>query len=100
MSEGWDQVGRELLSRELDEQRMELNAALHDTVDTLRQLDEDGEKYTGDLTAEEVVELRRRLNRTRRIVENYAARMTVGVEPWGDPIPDMPYGAYPEVVLE
>lgn len=97
MSEGWDQVGRELLSRELDEQRMELNAALHDTVDTLRQLDENGEKYSGELTAEDVVELRRRLNRTRRIVENYAARMTVGVEPWGDPIPDMPYGAYPEV---
>ena len=100
MSEGWDQVGRELLCRELDEQRMELNAALHDTVDTLRQLDEDGKKYSGELTAEDVVELRRRLNRTRRIVENYAARMTVGVEPWGDPIPDMPYGAYPEVVLE
>jgi len=79
---------------------MELNAALHDTVDTLRHLDEDGEKYSGELTAEDVVELRRRLNRTRRIVENYAARMTVGVEPWGDPIPDMPYGAYPEVVLE
>lgn len=99
-SEEWERLGRELLSRELGKQRMEVNGLLHEAVDSLRQLDEEGEKYSGELTAEEVVELRRSLNCLRRLVENHAARVTDGVEPWGDQLPDMPYGAYPEVVVE
>lgn len=99
-NEEWERLGRELLSRELDGQRIEVNSVLHKAVDSLRQLNEEGEKYSGELTAEEVVEMRRTLNCLRRLVENHAARVTVGVEPWGDPKPDMPYGAYPEAALE
>jgi len=96
----WDRVGRELLHAELAEQRMSLNQAFHNVEGTLSELDEDGEKYTGNLTAEEVGELRRRLNRARRVVENYAARVADDAEPWGKPKPSMPYGAYPEAVRE
>jgi len=97
-SDEWDQVGRELLHGELAEQRFALDAAFRDAEEALYgEFDGEG-RYAGELDAEHVIELRRCLNRARRVVENHAARVTDGVEPWGEPVPDMPYGVYREVL--
>lgn len=96
-SDEWEHVGRELLHGELAEQRFALDTAFRDAEEALAVLD-DTENYAGELNAEHVIELRRCLNRARRVVENHAARVTDGVEPWGEPVPDMPYGVYREVL--
>ncbi|WP_136690052.1 hypothetical protein [Halorhabdus amylolytica] len=78
----WEDVGRGLLRSELGKARTELVEASHDVEDTLRK----GEA----VTHEQVRQLRLALNHARRCVEDYAAPVA-GVEPWGDPVPPIPY---------
>jgi hypothetical protein len=90
MSDEWPRVGRELLHGELSDRRFELDAAFRDAEGTLAGHDT-GTPYAGDLDADDVRALRQALNRARRVVETYAVRVVDGVEPWGDPRPQMPY---------
>ncbi|PSP83299.1 hypothetical protein BRC96_08980 [Halobacteriales archaeon QS_6_64_34] len=96
-SDEWDHVGRQLLHAELAECRFALDAAFHEAEEALAVLNANDE-YAGDLDPEHIIELRRCLNRARRNVENYAAPVTDGVEPWGEPVPSMPYGKYREIL--
>lgn len=96
-SDEWDHVGRELLRHQLAEERFALEAAFRDAEERLATLDDDGE-HVGELTVAEIIELRRCLNRARRVVENYAVRVTDDVEPWDEPVPDMPYGVYRQIL--
>lgn len=77
----WENVGRELLIRELGQRRAELEDAFHDVERALRQGDE--------LTDEQVIALRFALNEGRECVESHLAPVA-GVEPWGDPPPRIP----------
>jgi hypothetical protein len=80
----WNEVGREAAASELDSARFEVEAALYDIViDTM---------YSGaDPTPEQIREARMALNLTRRVLEQYIAP-AAGCQPWGDPVPDMPFG--------
>jgi hypothetical protein len=98
MTDEWDAVGRELLRSELGRARRDLGEAFGDAEASLAVLDEAGE-FSGDLEAEEIHELRQTLDRARRVVEEYAARVTDDVDPWGEPA-EMPHGVYQEVLEE
>lgn len=89
MSDEWGRVGRELLHGELSGRRLELDAAFRDAEGTLAGHDT-GTPYAGDLDADDVRALRQALNRARRAVETYAARVVDDVEPWGEPRPEIP----------
>jgi hypothetical protein len=87
----WAEVGRELLSAELAECRGEVKDAFRDVEDALYgKMDSEGE-YSGEVTPEQVRQLRLALNRARGRVENRLAPVA-GVEPWGDPPPRIPMG--------
>lgn len=92
-SAAWEHVGRRLLSAEFAEQRQALSAAFHEAEDVLGVSGD-----ARDLDAEDVLELRRRLNRARWVVEEYAAVATPGVDPWGEPVPQRPYGEYERIL--
>jgi len=87
----WGEVGRELLSGELAECRLEIEGAFREVEDALYgEMDGEGE-YSGEVTPEQVRQLRLALNRARERVENQLAPVA-GVKPWGDPPPRIPMG--------
>lgn len=88
-AEKWREVGRRAAADELEDGRHDVQAALFDiTVDTM---------YSGgDPTPEQVREARMALNFTRRVLESYIAP-AAGCQPWGDPVPDIPFGRVREV---
>ena len=89
-AELWREVGRDAVAGELSEGQFAVEAILHDIImDTLRE----GE----DPTPGQVREARMALNHTRRVLEQYVAP-AAGCEPWGAPVPDIPYGTLREVV--
>lgn len=86
----WDRVGRKAAAMELEGARYDADDALHSlTVETMFR----GE----DPTPEQVREARRELNHVRRVLEQYIAP-AAGCEEWGEPVPDMPYSVYRDVV--
>ena len=94
--EAWTYVGRELLHSELAERRYAVSDAFQDAEDALAVIED--EEYVGELEAEDIRAMRRELNHARRIVEEYAARVADDVEPWGEPVPSMPYSVYRDVL--
>jgi len=88
-AELWREVGRVAAADELEEGRYDVESALYAiTVETM---------YSGgDPTPEQVREARMALNFAYRVLEEYIAP-AAGCEPWGDPVPDMPYGRAKEV---
>jgi len=95
-SDVWAEVGRDLLRSELAEARAEVE-------DTFRRIEDalyggyDGEgKYSGELTEEDLRELREALNRARYCVEQRVAPVAGG-KPWGDRLPQIPKGVLWEV---
>ncbi|GGN27009.1 hypothetical protein GCM10009021_31920 [Halarchaeum nitratireducens] len=88
-TENWGAVGRDLLRDELARQRCALEDAFGGAESAL-----DTTRSTESLDADDVRALRRSLNRARYAVEEHAARVTPGVEPYGEPVPDLPYGVY------
>lgn len=95
-SNEWEHIGRQLLHDELGEQRFALSDAFYAAEEALATLDDDG-NLAGELDREHILELRHSLNSARLVVETYAARTTDDVEPWGDPLPDMPHGVHQSV---
>ncbi|QLH78655.1 hypothetical protein HZS55_15765 [Halosimplex rubrum] len=88
-AEKWREVGRKAVGMELEDARYDVESALYAiTVDTMFR--------GGDPTADQVKEARMALNLAHRILEEYVAP-AAGCEPWGDPVPDMPYGRAKEV---
>ncbi|MDQ2072825.1 hypothetical protein RBH20_09790 [Haloarcula sp. H-GB4] len=83
----WEQVGRKLLRDELTNLRLELQESFHDAEMALCG---DGE-HPGEITPEHVIALRMALNRARERVEKQVAPVA-GVEPWSDPLPQIPRG--------
>lgn len=92
----WAEVGRDLLCGELAEARAEVEDTFRRIEDALYG-DLDGEgQYSGELTEEDLRELREALNRARHCVENRVAPVAGG-EPWGDRLPRIPKGVLWEV---
>ena len=79
----WETVGRSLLTRELGNRRAELEDAFYDAAEALRTGEE--------ITREDVLALRVALNKARTRVEEDLAPVA-GVEPWGEPVPQVPMG--------
>jgi len=83
-AELWNEVGREAVGMELDGARFDVEKITRElTMKTLYQDD--------DPSAEQIREARMAMNRCRRVLEEYVAP-PAGCEPWGDPVPEMPYG--------
>lgn len=90
-SEVWAEIGRQLLRSELAEARAGVEDAFHRIEESLYG-DYDGEgQYSGDLTEEDLRELRQALNHARRQVEERVAPVAGG-EPWGSNVPQIPMG--------
>ena len=83
----WAEVGRELLRGEMIDCRFQLEDAFRDIEETLYETDE----CSGEVTHEQVRQLRIALNKARHHVENHLAPVA-GAEPWGDPAPRVPMG--------
>jgi hypothetical protein len=78
----WAAIGRALLARELAAAGADTHTAAVRVADRLEAGD--------DVTAADVREVRRSLNRTRRLVEDHLATAVGGTDPWADPGHPMP----------
>lgn len=78
---GWERLARHLAQDQCHDNR----AALEDEFRALAKTFRTGE----EITPEDVRELRRVLNKTRRFVEESVAPVA-GCEPWGQPVQSMP----------
>jgi len=80
----WREVGREAAAGEFESARFEVEVALYDIIV--------GTMYEGgDPSPEQIRDARMALNHTRRLLETRIAPIA-GCEPWGDPLPDIPFG--------
>lgn len=86
----WEQAGRRAAA-------MTLQTARHDAEDALEDLATDTMCRGDDPTPEQVRQARRSLNELRRVLEEYVAP-AAGCEPWGQPVPDVPYYRLREIV--
>jgi len=85
----WEEVARNAVFLELHDARADIHESVYDLAEALRA----GESIDADA----VVEVRKALNRQRRVLENQVAPIAAGAEPWGRPVPDMPMGRIYEV---
>lgn len=86
----WEDVGRTAVGGELFEARHDVDAAFHDLEETLRAGEAIDERQVRDA--------RMALNEARRILEEHVATVADGTTAWGQPIPNMPYSVYRQVV--
>lgn len=86
----WEQVGRDAVAGELVEARYEVDGVFRELEEALR----DG----GQVDERQVRDARMALNQARRVLEEHVAVATDGTSAWGEPVPDMPYGVYREVL--
>jgi len=81
----WETAARDAVSEDLRSRGDDVRAALYDLADRL---------FAGeDPTVEDVREARQALDVARSVVEDRAALVVDDVEPWGQPVMSMPYGA-------
>lgn len=83
--EVWETVARDAVSEDLRMRADDVRAALYELADVLWRGDEP--------TSEDVRQARQALDRAHAVVEDRAALVVDGVEPWGQPVMTMPYGA-------
>jgi hypothetical protein len=84
-AEAWETAARDAVSEDLRMRADDVRAALYDLADVLWR----GE----DPTSADVRQARQALDRARAVVEDRAGPVVDGVEPWGQPVMSMPYGA-------
>ena len=88
-SASWECVGRKAVAGELYEARQVIDDEFWPLEEALRRGEE--------IDAAQVRDARMALNRAHRVLEEYVATTTDGTEPWGQPVPDIPFGRLREI---
>jgi hypothetical protein len=92
----WNEVGCELLQAQLAEHRLTLQDAYREAEQTIYGEYDGTGKHSGEITPEHVHALRQALNEARRELEQFVAP-AAGLEPWGEPRPEMPWSVLYEM---